>query len=73
MICWLVLPYLRQHQLNGRISRQRNNAWPTVSIAAWALHVTQRNSDGSLRVTRLHAKVQVNHGAPQLSQLMTNQ
>ena len=46
---------LRHRPLIRRVPRQRNDARPAVSITARTLQVTQGNTDGSFRVTRLYA------------------
>ena len=43
--------------------RQRDDARPAVAVAARALHVAQRDANGGLRVARLNAQVQIDHGA----------
>ena len=45
-----------------RMLRQRDDARPAVPVAARALHVAQRNADRGLRVARLNAQVQIDHG-----------
>ena len=44
---------------NWWVLRQSNDARPTVSIAARAFHVTERNSDRSFGIARLHAQIEV--------------
>jgi hypothetical protein len=43
--------------------RQPDDARAAIAVTARALDPTQRHTDGSLRVARLNAQVQVNHGA----------
>ena len=58
--CWLELAH---PLLDRKTLRQRNDARAAMAIAARALHVTQRHTNGSLRVPRLNAQVQVHHSA----------
>jgi hypothetical protein len=42
---------------NRWMLRQRDDAGAAMAIAARTLHVTQRYTNGSLRVTRFHAQI----------------
>jgi len=44
-------------------ARQPNDARPAVAVAARTLHIAERHTNGCLRVTRLHAQIQINNGA----------
>ena len=48
--------------LNRRLLRQRNDTRATMPIASRTLDVAQRYANRRLRVTRLHAQVQINDG-----------
>lgn len=39
---------------NRRVTRQGDDAWAAIPVAARAAHVAQRNAHGSLRVAGLH-------------------
>ena len=43
------------------MQRQRGGARTTMPIAARALHFTERDRNGSLRITRLNTQIQIDH------------
>src|SRR5262245_15719722 len=50
-------PFIESPHSNRRMLRQRNDARSSIAVAPRTLHVTECDTNRSLRVTRLYAQV----------------